>query len=73
MFFKNISKAILWLKRKVVLYIAAIMIGISNVIYEEEKIIHWRFHKYRTKSRTRFRLILLTPTFQRIMGQYVNF
>ncbi|MEP2056951.1 MAG: hypothetical protein ABJJ05_04055 [Maribacter litoralis] len=43
MFFKNINKAILWLKRKVVLYIAAIMIGISNVIYEEEKMIHGDF------------------------------
>lgn len=50
MYFKIINKAFLWLKRKVILLIAAFMFGISNVICEEEKMIHGNFIKTEQKQ-----------------------
>ncbi|MDO1512486.1 hypothetical protein Q2T41_07455 [Maribacter confluentis] len=47
---KKINKAFLWLKRKVTIVMAAVMIGISNVIYEEEKMIHGDFIKTEQKQ-----------------------
>ncbi|WP_197496180.1 hypothetical protein [Maribacter hydrothermalis] len=50
MHFKKINKAFFWLKRKVILLIAAFMIGMSNVINEEEKMINDNFIKTEQKQ-----------------------
>ena len=50
MYFKKINKAFLWLKRKVILLISAFMVGISNVIYQEEKMINGNFIKTEQKQ-----------------------
>ncbi len=50
MYFKKINKTFFWLKRKVILLIAAFMVGISNVIYQEEKMINGNFIKTEQKQ-----------------------
>lgn len=50
MYLKKTKKSLLWLKRKVVVVIAAIMLGISNSIYEEENIINGDYIKTEKKQ-----------------------
>lgn len=50
MYLKNIKKSLLWLKRKALIIIAAIMLGISNSIYEEENMINGDYIKTEKKQ-----------------------
>ncbi len=49
--FRFIKEIIHWLKRKIILILVASMIGISNGIYEEDKIINDNQNKIEQKQK----------------------